>query len=134
MWGNPSAASKCLGKVCDRKSPLMGKLFQGELSFKVSVDRIPRKSQLPRGQPSGHQESRKMHAAIYACKMYIQRGRDPINKLVVGAGMPFGRRLQTVAKVQDDRIIGSYAGLYGKLHDSIGAVIVSQLIESGSRN
>ena len=75
-----------------------------------------------------------MHAAIYACKMYIQRGRDPINKLVVGAGMPFGRRLQTVAKVQDDRIIGSYAGLYRKLHDSIGAVIVSQLIESGSRN
>jgi len=75
-----------------------------------------------------------MHAAIYACKMYIQRGRDPINKLVVGAGMPFDSRFQTVAKVQDNRIIGRYAGPYGKLDDSIGAVIVSQLIESGSRN
>jgi hypothetical protein len=66
--------------------------------------------------------------------MYIQRGRDPINKLVVGAVMPFDSRLQTVAKVQDDRIVGRYAGLYGKLDDSIGAVIVSQLIKSGSRN
>ena len=75
-----------------------------------------------------------MHAAIYASKMYIQRGRDPINKLVVGAIMPFDSRLQTIAKVQYDRIVGRYAGLYGKLDDSIGAVIVSQLIESGSRN
>ena len=75
-----------------------------------------------------------MHAAIYACKMYVQRGRDPINKLVVGAIMPFDSRLQTVAKVQDDRIVGRYAGLYGKLDDSIGAVIVSQLIKSSSRN
>ena len=66
--------------------------------------------------------------------MYVQRGRDPINKLVVGAVMPFDSRLQTVAKVQDDRIVGRYAGLYGKLDDSIGAVIVSQLIKSGSRN
>ena len=48
--------------------------------------------------------------------------------------MPFDSRLQTVAKVQDDRIVGRYAGLYGKLDDSIGAVIVSQLIESSSRN
>jgi hypothetical protein len=75
-----------------------------------------------------------MHAAIYACKMYIQRGRDPINKLVVGAVIPFDRRFQTVAKVQDDRIVGRDARPYGKLDDSIGAVIVSQLIESGSRN
>ena len=66
--------------------------------------------------------------------MYIQRGRDPINKSVVGAVMPFDSRLQTVAKVKDNRIVGRYAGLYGKLDDSIGAVIVSQLIESGSRN
>ena len=75
-----------------------------------------------------------MHAAIYACEMYIQRGRDPINKLIVGAVVPFDSRYQTVAKVQDDRIVGRNAGLYGKLDDSIGAVIVSQLIESGSRN
>ena len=75
-----------------------------------------------------------MHAAICACKMYIQRGRDPINKLVVGAVIPFDRRFQTVAKVQDNRIVGRYAGPYGKLDDSIGTVIVSQLIESGSRN
>jgi hypothetical protein len=66
--------------------------------------------------------------------MHIQRSRDPINKLVLGAVMPFDSRLQTVAKVQDDRIVSRYAGLYGKLDDSIGAVIVSQLIESGSRN
>jgi hypothetical protein len=66
--------------------------------------------------------------------MYIQRGRDPINKSVVGAVMPFDSRLQTVAKVQDNRIIGRCAGPYRKLDDSIGAVIVSQLIESGSRN
>jgi hypothetical protein len=75
-----------------------------------------------------------MHAAIYACKMYIQRGRDPSNKLLIGAVMPFNSRLQAVAKVQDNRIVGRYAGLYGKLDDAIGAVIVSQLIESGSRN
>jgi hypothetical protein len=75
-----------------------------------------------------------MHAAIYACKMYVQRRRDPINKLVAGAAMPFYSRLQTVAKVQDDRIVRRYAGLYGKLDNSIGAVIVSQPIESGPRN
>ena len=75
-----------------------------------------------------------MHAAIYACKMYIQRGRDPINKMAVGAILPLDDRYQTVAKVQDNRIVGRYAGLYGKLDDSIGAVIVSQLIESSSRN
>jgi hypothetical protein len=66
--------------------------------------------------------------------MYIQRGRDPINKMVVGAVMPFDSRFQTVAKMQDNRIVGREAGPYGKLHDSIGAVIVSQLIESGPRN
>jgi hypothetical protein len=75
-----------------------------------------------------------MHAAIYACKMYIQRGRDPINKLIVGAVMPFDSRFQTVSKMQENRIVGRYAGLYRKLDDSIGAVIVSELIESGSRN
>jgi hypothetical protein len=75
-----------------------------------------------------------MHAAIYACKMYIQRSRDPTNKLVVGAVMPFDSRLQTVAKMQDNWIVGRYAGLYRKLGDSIGVVIVSQLIESGSGN
>ena len=66
--------------------------------------------------------------------MYVQRGRDPINKLVVGAVMPFDGRYQTVAKVQNNRIVGRNAGLYGELDDSIGAVIVSKLIESGSRN
>jgi hypothetical protein len=66
--------------------------------------------------------------------MYIQRGREPINKLVVGAVMPFDSRFQTVAKVQDNRIVGRDARPYGKLDDSIGAVVVSQLIESGSRN
>jgi hypothetical protein len=75
-----------------------------------------------------------MHAAICACKMYIQRSRDPINKLVVGAGVPFDSRFQTVAKVQDNRIIGRYARPYRKLDDSIGAIIVSQPIESSSRN
>ena len=75
-----------------------------------------------------------MHAAIYACTMYIQRGRDPINKLVVGAVTLFDSRFQTVAKMQDDRIVGRYAGSYGKLDDSIGAMIVSKLIESGARN
>src|SRR5580692_6931660 len=66
--------------------------------------------------------------------MYIQRGRDPTNKLVVSTVMPFDSRLQTVAKVQDNRIVGRYAGLYRKLDDSIGAMIVSQPIESSSRN
>ena len=75
-----------------------------------------------------------MHAAICACKMNIQRGRHPINKLVVGALMPFDSRCQAFAKVQNNRIVGRNAGPYGKLDDSIGAVIVSQLIESGSRN
>lgn len=75
-----------------------------------------------------------MHAAIYACKMYIQRGRDPIDKLVVGSVVPFDSRNQTVAKVQNNRVVGRDAGSYGKLDDSIGAVIVSKLIESGARN
>jgi hypothetical protein len=66
--------------------------------------------------------------------MYIQCGCDQINKLVVGAVTPPDRRFQTVTKVQDDRIVGRNAGPYGKLDYSIGAVIVSQLIESGSRN
>ena len=75
-----------------------------------------------------------MHAAIYACKMYIQRGRDPINKLVVDSVVPFDSRKQAVAKVQNNRVVGRDAGSYGKLDDSIGAVIVSKLIESGARN
>ena len=75
-----------------------------------------------------------MHAAIYACKMYIERGRDPINKLVVGSVVPFDSRNQTVAKVKDNRVVGRNAGSYGKFDDSTGAVIVSELIESGSRN
>src|ERR1700692_4107915 len=112
----------------------MRNLFQRKISFKVSFDGIPRKSQLPRGQPSAHQGSRKMHAAICACKMYIQRGRDPTNKLVVGAGMPFDSRLQTVAKMQDNRIISRYAGSSRKADDSMGSMIVSQPIESSSRN
>jgi hypothetical protein len=112
----------------------MRNLFQREIPFKVSVDRIPRESQLPRGQSSSHEGPRKMHAAIYACKMYIQRGRDPINKLIVGAVLPFDSRFQTASKVQDNRIVGRYAGPYGKLDDSIGTVIVSELIESGPRN
>ncbi len=74
-----------------------------------------------------------MHAAIHACKMYIQRGRDPIDKLVVGSVVPFDSRNQTVAKVQNNRVVGRNAGSYGKLDDSIGAVIVSKLIESGRR-
>jgi hypothetical protein len=75
-----------------------------------------------------------MHAAIDAGKMYIQRGREPIDELVAGRVVPFDRRYQTVAKVQDNWILGCNAGLYSKLDDSIGAVIVSKLIESGSRN
>ena len=75
-----------------------------------------------------------MHAAIYACKMYIQRGRDPINKLVVGSVVPFDSRNQTVAKVKDNLVVGRNAGSYGKLDNSIGAVIVSKLIENGARN
>ena len=66
--------------------------------------------------------------------MYIQRGRDPINKLVVGCGVPFDSRNQTFAKVQNNRIVGRDAGLDGKLDDSISAVIVSKLIESSARN
>ena len=75
-----------------------------------------------------------MHAAICVCKMYIQRGRDPIDKLVVGAVVPIDCRNQTVAKVKNNRVVGRNAGPYGKLDDSIGAVIVSKLIESGARN
>jgi hypothetical protein len=75
-----------------------------------------------------------VHAPVYACKVYIQRGREPINQLVVDAAMPFDSQPQTVAKVYDNRIFGRYAGPYGKFDDSIGAVIVSQLIESRSRN
>jgi hypothetical protein len=66
--------------------------------------------------------------------MYIQRGRDPINKLVVGSVVPFDSRKQTVAKVKDNLVVGRNAGSYGKLDDSIGAVIVSKLVESGARN
>jgi hypothetical protein len=62
--------------------------------------------------------------------VYIQRGREPINQLVVDADS----QPQTVAKVYDNRIFGRYAWPYGKFDDSIGAVIVSQLIESRSRN
>jgi hypothetical protein len=36
--------------------------------------------------------------------------------------------------VQNNRVVGRNAGSYGKLGDSIGAVIVSKLIESGARN
>ena len=75
-----------------------------------------------------------MHAAIYACEMYIQRGRDPIDKLVVDAVLPIDSRYQAVPKVQSDGVVGRNTGPYSKLHDSIGAVIVSKLIESGSRN
>src|SRR6202051_2720111 len=75
-----------------------------------------------------------MHAAVCAGGVYIQRGRDPINKLIVGAVVPFDSRKQTVAKVQNNRVVGRNAGSYGKLDDSIGAVIVSKLIESGARN
>src|SRR6202163_2804373 len=134
MWRNSRAASKRSGKVADGKPALGGYLFQRELFFKMGVERIPRKPQLPRCQPSAYQRRRKMHAAIYACKMYIQRGRDPINKFVVGAVVPFDSRKQTVAKVQNNRVVGRNAGSYGKLDDSIGAVIVSKLIESGARN
>src|SRR5258706_357630 len=42
----------------------MGKLFQRELFFKICVDRISRKPQLPRRQPSAHQGPWKMHAAM----------------------------------------------------------------------
>ena len=66
--------------------------------------------------------------------MYVKRGRDPINKLVVGSVVPFDSRNQTVAKVKDNRVVGRNAGSYGKFDDSIGAVIVSKLIESGARN
>ena len=134
MWRNSSAASKCSGKVADGKPALAGNLFKRKLFFKIGVDRISRKPQLPRCQPSAHQGSRKMHAAIYKCEMYIQRGRDPMNKSVVDAVMPIDRQYQTVPKVQSNGIIGHNTGPYSKLHDSIGAVIVSKLIESSSRN
>jgi hypothetical protein len=75
-----------------------------------------------------------MHPAIYAREMYIQRGRDPIDKLVVGAATPIDSRYQAVPKVQSNGIVGRNTGPYSKLHDSIGVVIVSKLIESGSRN
>jgi hypothetical protein len=75
-----------------------------------------------------------MHAAKYACEIYIQRGRDPINKLVVDTVLPIDSRYQTVPKVQSNGVVGRNTGPYSKLHDSIGAVIVSKLIESGSRN
>jgi hypothetical protein len=48
--------------------------------------------------------------------------------------MPLDRRLQNVAKVQNDRIVSRNAGSYGKLDDSFGAVIVGKLIESSARN
>jgi hypothetical protein len=66
--------------------------------------------------------------------MYIQRGRDLIDKLVVDAVMPVDSRYQAVPKVQSDGIVGRNTGPYCKLHDSIGAVIISKLIESSSRN
>ena len=110
MWRNSSAASKCSGKVADGKPALAGNLSQRELSIEICVDRISREPQLPRSQPSTHQGSRKTHAAIDACKVYIQRGRDLINELVVGAVMPFDSRYQTVAEVQNDRIAGGDAG------------------------
>ena len=75
-----------------------------------------------------------MHAAIDACKMYIQRGGDPVNELVVGAVISFDSWNQACAEVQNNRIVGCKAGLYGKLDDSVGAVIVGKLIESGARN
>jgi hypothetical protein len=134
MWRNSGAASKCFSKVVDGKLALAGNLPHRELSFKISVDRISRKPQLPWRQPSTHQGSRKMHAAKYACEMYIQRGRDLVNKLVVDAVLPIDSRYQTVPKVQNDGVVGRNTGPYCKLHDSIGAVIVSKLIESGSRN
>src|ERR1700730_6066121 len=66
--------------------------------------------------------------------MYIKRGRDMIDKLVVDAIMPIDSRHQTVQKVQSDGIAGRNTGPYRKLHDSIGAVMVAKLIESSSRN
>src|ERR1700681_2617058 len=132
MWRNSRAASKRSGKVADGKPALGGYLFQRELFFKIGVDRISRKPQLPRCQPSAHQRRRKMHAAIYACKMYIQRGRDPINKLVVGSVVPFDSRNQTVAKVKNNRVVGRNAGSYGKLDDSIGPAIVRKRLEGGA--
>src|SRR6202022_604087 len=134
MWRNSSAASKRSGKVVNGKLALSGDPLQRELPFKVSVDRISRKPQLPRRQPPTHQGSWEMHAAIYACEMYIQRGRDPIDKLVVDAVLPIDSRYQAVPKVQSDGVVGRNTGPYSKLHDSIGAVIISKLIESSSRN
>src|SRR3981081_344343 len=134
MWRNSSAASKRSDKVASGKPALAGYLFQRKLFFKTGVDPISRKPQLPRCQPSTHQRRRKMHAALYACNMYMPSRRAPINKLVVGSVVPFDSRKQTVAKVQNNRVVGCNAGSYGKLDYSIGAVIVSKLIESGARN
>src|SRR5258708_14009328 len=72
MWRNSGAASKRSGKVANGKLALAGNLLQRELSFKIGVDRISRKPQLPRRQPSTHQGSRNRHAAIYALAMYIE--------------------------------------------------------------
>ena len=134
MRRNSSAASEGSGKVADGKPALAGNLFQREVSIKIGVDCVSRKPQLPRRQSSAHQGARKMHAAICTCEMYIQRGRDTINKLLIGAGMPFGGQSKAVAEVQNDGIVGGNAGLYAKRPNSIGAVILSELIESGSRN
>ena len=134
MWSNSDTASKRFSKVVHGKLALSGDPLHRELFFKVSVDRFSHKPQLPRRQPSTHEGSWEMHAAIYACEMYIKRGRDMIDKLVVDAVMPIDSRHQTVQKVQSDGIAGRNTGPYRKLHDSIGAVIVSKLIESSSRN
>src|ERR1700730_4694127 len=134
MRSNSGTAGKRSGKVTDGQPALAGNMLQRELSLQIGVDRIPREPQLPRRQSSSHRRSRKTHAAIYARKMNIQGGRDPINKLAVCAVVLFDRRYQTVAEVQDNRITGGNAGLQGKLDDPIDAVIVSKLIERGSRN
>src|ERR1700731_4502436 len=52
MWRNSSATSKRSGKGADGKPALAGDLFQREFFFEVGVDRISRKPQLPRRQPS----------------------------------------------------------------------------------
>ena len=66
MWRDAGAASKRSGEVATGKPALAGNLLQRKLSFKISVDRISRKPQLPRRQPSTHQGSWEMHAAIVA--------------------------------------------------------------------
>jgi hypothetical protein len=50
-----------------------------------------------------------MHAAVGSREMHAQRGRDPVNKLVVCVFMTVESRFQRVAKVKHDRIIGRYA-------------------------